>query len=248
MTQSDGYGPGQEQDQPGHQGQPGHGRARWYGAEPSQYPGADYPANPYPSGAYPPGPYSSGAYPPGPYPSGGYPSGGYGTQRYQPVNPAMRAATADRERTVDVLKAAFAEGRLSQEEYNDRMGRAYSARTYGELMALTADLPAGPLPVPSQPGWRPVPATRTNSMAIAAMVLGIAEFPTAGLTAIPAIICGHVARREIRETGEQGAGMAAVGLVLGYGALILGMIMVVALIAFATANGAHPVFPGPPGG
>ena len=46
----------------------------------------------------------------------------------------MRASSADRERTVDVLKAGFAEGRLTQDEYNDRMGRAYSARTYGELI------------------------------------------------------------------------------------------------------------------
>ena len=62
-------------------------------------------------------------------------------QQPMPVSPSMRAATADRERTVDVLKAAFAEGRLDQDEYNDRMGRAYTARTYGDLVALTGDLP-----------------------------------------------------------------------------------------------------------
>ena len=48
----------------------------------------------------------------------------------------MRAASADRERAVDVLKAGFAEGRLTQDEYNDRMGRAYAARTYGEHKVL----------------------------------------------------------------------------------------------------------------
>src|SRR5580698_2822829 len=49
------------------------------------------------------------------------------------VSPTMRAASVDRERAVDVLKAGFAEGRLTQDEYNDRMAKAYAARTYGEL-------------------------------------------------------------------------------------------------------------------
>ena len=60
------------------------------------------------------------------------------------MNPAWLAASADRERAVGVLRAGFTEGRLSQDELDDRVGRAYSARTYGELWTLTADLPAGP--------------------------------------------------------------------------------------------------------
>ncbi|HEY3904032.1 MAG TPA: DUF1707 and DUF4190 domain-containing protein [Streptosporangiaceae bacterium] len=71
----------------------------------------------------------------------------------------MRASTADRERAVDVLKAAFAEGRLDQGEYADRVGLAYSSRTYAELASLTADLPIGPLGtmpvIPIQPGFGP---------------------------------------------------------------------------------------------
>jgi uncharacterized membrane protein len=140
----------------------------------------------------------------------------------------MRAASADRERAVDVLKAGFAEGRLTQEEYNDRMGRAYAARTYGELAALTADLPAGPWPTPS--AW-PMPMAQpasTNSMAIASMVLGVAEFFTAGLTAIPAVICGHVARRQMKLTGQRGDGLATGGLVLGYMAIIFWAVLIAA--------------------
>jgi hypothetical protein len=64
------------------------------------------------------------------------------------VNPAWLAATVDRERAVGVLRAGFTEGRLSQEEFNDRVAQAYASRTYGQLWALTADLPAGPLPYP----------------------------------------------------------------------------------------------------
>jgi hypothetical protein len=65
------------------------------------------------------------------------------------VNPAWLAASADRERTVGVLRAGFTEGRLTQDELEDRIARAYAARTYSDLWALTADLPAGPLPYPN---------------------------------------------------------------------------------------------------
>jgi hypothetical protein len=64
------------------------------------------------------------------------------------VHPAWLAGSADRERTVGVLRAAFTEGRLTQDELDDRAARAYAARTYGDLWALTADLPSGPLPFP----------------------------------------------------------------------------------------------------
>jgi hypothetical protein len=64
------------------------------------------------------------------------------------INPAWLAASADRERAVGVLRAAFTEGRLSQDELDDRVAGAYAARTYGQLWELTADLPAGPLPYP----------------------------------------------------------------------------------------------------
>jgi hypothetical protein len=67
------------------------------------------------------------------------------------VNPAWLAASADRERAVGVLRAGFAEGRLTQDELTDRVARVYASRTYRELWALTADLPSGPLPVPAGP-------------------------------------------------------------------------------------------------
>jgi hypothetical protein len=64
------------------------------------------------------------------------------------VNPDWLAGSADRERTVGVLRAGFTEGRLTQDELDDRVARAYAARTYRDLWALTADLPVGPLPCP----------------------------------------------------------------------------------------------------
>jgi hypothetical protein len=48
----------------------------------------------------------------------------------------MRAAGADRERALDVLRAGFAERRLTKEEFAERAGAAQPARTYGELAEL----------------------------------------------------------------------------------------------------------------
>jgi hypothetical protein len=71
------------------------------------------------------------------------------------VNPFWLASNADRERTVGVLRAGFTEGRLSQDELDERVGQAYAARTYAELWALAADLPAGPLPYPPASPYHP---------------------------------------------------------------------------------------------
>jgi hypothetical protein len=55
----------------------------------------------------------------------------------------LRASHTDREQVVGVLKAAFVQGRLPKDEFDLRVGQAFASRTYGELAALTADLPAG---------------------------------------------------------------------------------------------------------
>jgi Domain of unknown function (DUF1707) len=56
----------------------------------------------------------------------------------------LRASDADRERVIDTLKAAFVQGRLTTDELGTRTGWALAARTYGELTAITADIPARP--------------------------------------------------------------------------------------------------------
>jgi DUF1707 SHOCT-like domain len=55
----------------------------------------------------------------------------------------LRASDADREHVIDVLKAAFVQGRLTKAELDARVGQAFAARTYADLAALTADVPAG---------------------------------------------------------------------------------------------------------
>ncbi len=53
----------------------------------------------------------------------------------------MRASDADREHVADRLRRAAAEGRLLTEELEERLGRVFAARTYGDLDVLVADLP-----------------------------------------------------------------------------------------------------------
>jgi len=56
----------------------------------------------------------------------------------------MRASDRDRQQVVDRLRSALEDGRLTMDEYVDRMETAYKAATYGELVPLCADLPASP--------------------------------------------------------------------------------------------------------
>ena len=67
-----------------------------------------------------------------------------------------RAAHADREQAVEVLKDAFVQGRVTKDEFDARVGHALASRTHADLAALTSDLPARP---PAARPWRkPVPA------------------------------------------------------------------------------------------
>jgi hypothetical protein len=92
--------------------------------------------------------------------------------------------------------------------------------------------PQPPYPAYQQPYPPYPPAPPTNGLAIAALVCGVGGF-VIGLSFIPAIICGHLARRQIRQTGEQGAGLALAGLILGYvgTALFIAVIAVFIVIA-----------------
>ncbi|MFS7877389.1 DUF1707 domain-containing protein [Streptomyces asiaticus] len=56
-------------------------------------------------------------------------------------SPELRASHADRDRVVDVLRIAAGDGLLTAEELDERLEAALSARTLGELAALTTDLP-----------------------------------------------------------------------------------------------------------
>lgn len=115
----------------------------------------------------------------------------------------IRASDSDRERAIDALSAAFAEGRLTRDEHGMRVERAYGARTYAELAAVSADLPAGPLGTLPPHGLGalaanfPAARQRTNPLAVASMVCGLIP----GIPQIAAIILAVEAHRQIRRTG-----------------------------------------------
>jgi Flp pilus assembly protein TadB len=96
----------------------------------------------------------------------------------------LRASHADREHVLDVLKAAFVQGRLSKDELDMRVGETFASRTYAELAALTADLPTGL--IGAQPPRKPAGEQALHPMnkavnlcacaALAIFVLGAALF------------------------------------------------------------------------
>ena len=101
----------------------------------------------------------------------------------------MRASRADRDRALEVIQASFAEGRLTKEELDLRVGQALVSRFFAELMALTADLPVGPFGrLPAHPVTPAFP--RMSRLAVAALVCAGAGPVSAGITAIPAIVFG----------------------------------------------------------
>lgn len=158
---------------------------------------------------------------------------GYGGPAYG--HASMRASDMDRDRAAEVLKTGFAAGRLTKDEYDEHVHWVYTARTHGDLAQVTSQLPGGGVAL----FMPPAPVVRgTNSLAVAALVCGVAEFFTLGLTAIPAVILGHMARGRIRRTGEQGSGLALAGLILGYAAIIL-FVLIVAVGSMAAVRYGH---------
>jgi hypothetical protein len=99
----------------------------------------------------------------------------------------LRASRADREQVIEVLKAAFVEERLDGEEFELRVGQALSSRTYADLAAVTADLPAGL--TRARPRRRaPKPAVKKSVKAVA----GVSAVFGVGLGAV-AMVGGGVA-------------------------------------------------------
>jgi hypothetical protein len=146
---------------------------------------------------------------------------------------AMRATDADREGVHTVLQAAYADGRLTWDEFDARSTSLMQAKTYDQLGALMADLRQ---PVPYRPGSFPA-TQRTNQMAVASLACGIGQIFFWFLAGVPAIVFGHVARRQIRQSGEAGSGMATAGLVLGYvGVLVPIIVLIAAVVGLLSAS------------
>jgi len=111
----------------------------------------------------------------------------------------LRASHADRGRVIGILKAAFVQGRLTKEEFDERVSQAFHSRTYADLAALTADLPVGL--ISAAPPRGPVPAQATPpvsksllwcscAITLAAMVVVVVGIPTANVVVLTIGVLG----------------------------------------------------------
>ncbi|MFZ0090302.1 MAG: DUF1707 domain-containing protein [Solirubrobacteraceae bacterium] len=66
---------------------------------------------------------------------------GYDTISQMMQNPNLRASDADRDATADRLRQHHTDGRIDQDEFQERLDRCFAAKTVGELAELTRDLP-----------------------------------------------------------------------------------------------------------
>ena len=164
----------------------------------------------------------------------------------------MRAADGDRDRAVAFLTTAFTEGRLTKDEYDARVESALNARTYSDLDMVVTDLPGAR-------AMSPYPPVRgTNGLAVGSLACGLGQLIVGPLATIPAIVLGHMARHQIKRTGEEGAGMALAGLLMGWAVVALTVfIVLMAAVAFGVSGAVHhgmishailiPAAPQPPG-
>ncbi|WP_328389987.1 DUF4190 domain-containing protein [Nocardia sp. NBC_00416] len=90
-----------------------------------------------------------------------------------------------------------------------------------------------------QAGYQPYgyPANRgTNGLAIASLVTSLAGFATCGLTSIVGIILGVIALNQIRDSGQEGRGMALAGIWAGVGLIALAVIWIVVMVIAGMAS------------
>ena len=108
----------------------------------------------------------------------------------------LRASHADREQVIEVLKAAFVQGRLDKTEFDLRVGGALASRTYADLAALTADIPAGltaaraPEPAGPQVNKKALAAVACATPALVGMLTALQAMPDA--TPWPVAILANV--------------------------------------------------------
>ena len=135
----------------------------------------------------------------------------------------LRASDADRESAAERLRTAALEGRLDDDELEERLSQAYSARWRSELSRLTADI--------TPPIVFVRPARRVNPLAIASLVAAIVWFGWLG--SLAAIVMGHIALGQIARSGgtESGRAAALIGTALGYFGLTALLMIVLLTVA-----------------
>ncbi|GAA0501230.1 hypothetical protein Ade02nite_92100 [Paractinoplanes deccanensis] len=114
-----------------------------------------------------------------------------------------------------------------QQPYDPTSGQPYGAPSSGQPSSGQpySGQPGYGQPYGAQPGYGApyAPVTSTNTMAILALVFAFVFSPAA-------IVLGHIAKKQIRQTGEQGEGLATAGLWLGYIFTALGLLVCIGYV------------------
>ncbi len=87
----------------------------------------------------------------------------------RPDPASLRISDSDRHRVAELLREAAGEGRLDIDELDQRLEAAYAAKTYADLVPITADLPGQATSLPAVPARSAVPATTTHETSLAIM-------------------------------------------------------------------------------
>ena len=134
---------------------------------------------------------------------------------YSSGSPDLRASDAERERVAAFLRDQAAEGRLTPDELDDRVGRAYAAKTVRELKELVADLPRPPMP-----RARPRPVRRGVNPLLPIGILGFLALGGPWMVWVGAIVASALA-------------FTAIVVLLALGLVASPFLLVVAIVTLA---------------
>jgi hypothetical protein len=169
--------------------------------------------------------------------------------------PSMLASRADREATQATLETAFADERLTQDEFESRVGRALSAHTLADLAELTRDLPGAPdLTPPRQPAVYGPPASYGPSASYAParrpgrrvwwLVAGLAVVVVAVLMALVAVVSTGTTQQTSQSAAAPQAAGSAPAATASSGAARCPVGTSATAVAIANALATNPLYVG----
>ena len=174
-------------------------------------------------------------YPPGGTPDPYQPQQPYGQQPYDPTTPyAAEPSSGQPYGSQPSSGQPYGQPYGAQPSSGQPYGAPASGQPYGQQPAGYGQDPYKQAYGQQQPGYGQPYAPTTNTMAILSLVFAFV-FAPAG------IVMGHVAKKQIKQTGEQGDGLATAGLWLSYiftsiYALICAFYVIIAIVAVSGAS------------
>ena len=114
----------------------------------------------------------------------GHPREGHGREVLRPDPSRLRISDDDRHAVAEVLRTAAGEGRIDLEELEERLEAAYAAKTYGELVPLTIDLPTSGVATRLSPHPAPLPE-RAGATAYSGSFAVMGDCTRRGVWAVP---------------------------------------------------------------